>query len=77
MWAATAPELADKGGSFLANCQVAQINDGPKHLGVKLTPPHRKTRTNFGKFLKRWWVLRFPGDRVDILADRFTAWHIN
>ncbi|NKI15918.1 SDR family NAD(P)-dependent oxidoreductase [Spongiibacter sp. KMU-166] len=35
VWAATAPELADKGGSFLANCQVAPINDGPKHYGVK------------------------------------------
>lgn len=35
VWAATAPELADHGGSFLANCQVAQINDGAKHVGVK------------------------------------------
>ncbi len=35
VWAATASELTDKGGSFLANCQVAEINDGPKHVGVK------------------------------------------
>lgn len=35
VWAATARELADKGGSFLENCQVAQINDGTKHRGVK------------------------------------------
>ncbi|CAA0081770.1 Fatty acyl-CoA reductase [Zhongshania aliphaticivorans] len=35
VWAATAPDLADKGGSFLANCQVAEINDGPKPFGVK------------------------------------------
>ncbi|QFU75763.1 SDR family NAD(P)-dependent oxidoreductase [Halioglobus maricola] len=35
VWAATAAELADKGGSFLANCQIAEINDGPIPIGVK------------------------------------------
>jgi NAD(P)-dependent dehydrogenase (short-subunit alcohol dehydrogenase family) len=49
VWAATAPELADKGGRFLANCQVAQINDGPKHLGVKT---YATTQENADKLWK-------------------------
>jgi len=35
VWAASASELADKGGRYLADCQVAEINDGKESFGVK------------------------------------------